>query len=74
MRRGTIAAAAVLAAALGVAGCGSSGGKSESGIPLVKAGQLTVCSDIPYAPFEDYDKSAPTGFKGFDVDVVTQIA
>jgi polar amino acid transport system substrate-binding protein len=79
MRRGTIAAAAVVAAALGLAGCGNSGsdnanGSSDSGVSLVNSGTLTVCSDVPYAPFEDFDKSAPSGFKGFDVDVVTQIA
>jgi polar amino acid transport system substrate-binding protein len=33
-----------------------------------------VCSDVPYAPFEDFDTSSPTGFKGFDVDIVSKIA
>ena len=82
MRRGTIAAAAVVAAALGLTGCGSSGSSDnangnsdgDSGVSLVNSGTLTVCSDVPYAPFEDFDKSAPSGFKGFDVDVVSQIA
>jgi len=35
---------------------------------------LTVCSDVPYPPFEDFDKSAPSGFTGFDIDVVQAIA
>ena len=41
---------------------------------LISAGSLTVCSDVPYPPFEDFDTSAPSGFKGFDVDIVSQIA
>jgi polar amino acid transport system substrate-binding protein len=35
---------------------------------------LTVCSDVPYPPFEDFDKTTPSGFKGFDIDVVSYIA
>jgi polar amino acid transport system substrate-binding protein len=79
MRRATFGIAA-LAAGLVLAGCGSSndsggsGGKSGSSLDLVNSGTLTVCSDVPYAPFEDFDKSAPSGFKGFDVDMVSQIA
>jgi len=34
---------------------------------LVKAGTLTVCSDVPYARFEAFDKTSASGFKGFDV-------
>jgi polar amino acid transport system substrate-binding protein len=68
--------------ALALTACGSSDddsdktGSSSSGpdLNLVKSGTLTVCSDVPYAPMEDFDKSSPTGFKGFDVDVVTEIA
>jgi polar amino acid transport system substrate-binding protein len=70
--------AAVLAAsvvALSVAGCGGDGGETtSSGAQLISAGELTVCSDVPYVPFEDFDKGSPTGFKGFDVDLVTYIA
>jgi polar amino acid transport system substrate-binding protein len=79
--------ALAITSALGIAlaGCGSSSddddkdktGTSNSSTPdlnLVTDGTLTVCSDVPYAPFEDFDKSAPTGFKGFDVDIVTKIA
>jgi polar amino acid transport system substrate-binding protein len=79
MRRATIGISA-LVAGLVLAGCGSSNdsggsnGKSGSSLDLVKSGTLTVCSDVPYAPFEDFDKSAPTGFKGFDVDVISKIA
>ena len=77
--------ALAITAALGLSltACGSSDdgndktGTSSSGasdLKLVKAGTLTVCSDVPYPPFEDFDKSAATGFKGFDVDIVSKIA
>jgi polar amino acid transport system substrate-binding protein len=70
-------AAAVAASLLGLSltACGGDGGgTTESGAQLISDGKLTVCSDVPYAPFEDFDKSSPTGFKGFDVDLVTYIA
>ena len=68
--------------ALALTACGSSddgdktgsSGSSGPDLKLVKSGTLTVCSDVPYPPFEDFDKSAPTGFKGFDVDIVSAIA
>ena len=77
--------ALAITAALGLSltACGSSDdgndktGTSSSGasdLKLVKAGTLTVCSDVPYPPFEDFDKSADSGFKGFDVDIVSKIA
>lgn len=65
------------ALALALAGCGDGGDsddKDASGLDLVKSGTLTVCSDVPYPPFEDFDKSADSGFKGFDVDIVSEIA
>lgn len=74
MRRVTTGVALALAAGLTLAGCGSSGGESKAGVPLVQSGQLTVCSDVPYAPFEDFDTSSSVGFKGFDIDIVSQIA
>jgi len=69
--------------ALGIAGltttlvlgaCGSEDSKSSTGADIVTKGTLTVCSDVPYPPFEDFDKSSPTGFKGFDVDIVSEVA
>jgi polar amino acid transport system substrate-binding protein len=60
---------------LALAGCGGGGGgTTKSGVQLVSSGKLTVCSDVPFPPFEDFDKSSPTGFKGFDIDIVSQIA
>jgi len=66
--------------ALALAGCaGTPGGNTTSkytgpAIPVVKAGSLTVCSDSPYKPFEYEDSSTPTGYTGFDVDIMTAIA
>jgi len=45
-------------------------------IPLVAPGKLTVCSDIPYAPFEftDRDKAGGDQLTGFDVELVRAMA
>ena len=60
---------------LALGACGSSdSGKTSTGAHVISKGTLSVCSDVPYPPFEDFDKSSPTGFKGFDVDIVTEIA
>ena len=75
--RTRVFSSAIIAAvlALGVTGCGSDkGGTTASGASVVKAGTLTVCSDVPYPPFEDFDSSAPSGFTGFDIDLVQKIA
>ena len=77
--RAGIAAAVLSALALTASACGSSDSGSDtsasgSDLGLISAGTLSVCSDVPYPPFEDFDKSAPTGFKGFDVDIVEAIA
>ncbi|HET9871120.1 MAG TPA: ABC transporter substrate-binding protein [Propionibacteriaceae bacterium] len=76
MKTRPLVSLAVLAAlSVTAAACGSSdSGTTKSGAQLIKAGTLTVCSDVPYPPFEDFDKTSPTGFKGFDVDVISAIA
>jgi polar amino acid transport system substrate-binding protein len=43
-------------------------------LDLVAAGTLTVCSDVPYPPFEYEDADAPSGYSGFDIDLVQAIA
>lgn len=69
----TVAAAVLMT--LGLAACGtSSGGTTSGGADLVNEGTLTVCSDVPYPPFEDFAKSSPTGFTGFDIDLAQNIA
>jgi len=41
---------------------------------LVTPGTLTACADIPYPPFEVEDASSPTGYSGFDVEIMQAIA
>jgi polar amino acid transport system substrate-binding protein len=71
----TAKAAAVFAAgALTLTACGggsSTPAASEGGIQLINAGKLTVCSDIPYEPFE-FEKDGET--VGFDVDIAKELA
>ncbi len=43
-------------------------------LELVSEGQLTVCSDVPYPPFEFEAPDAPSGYSGFDIDLVQEIA
>jgi polar amino acid transport system substrate-binding protein len=71
--RSLVAGLAAIALSFTVAGC-SEDAKDDSGLGLVKAGTLTVCSDVPYPPFEDFDESSESGFKGFDIDIVTAVA
>ncbi|VXB30736.1 ABC transporter substrate-binding protein [Microbacterium sp. 8M] len=82
-RRSKIAYGLALAAAatLALAGCsgGSGSTPSESAAGgkdygLVEAGTLTVCSDIPYPPFEFEGGDNGTGYTGFDIDVLGAIA
>ncbi len=59
--RSTVLALTVLAS-LALGACGSEdSAKSATGADLVKKDTLTVCSDVPYPPFEDFDKSSDTG-------------
>ena len=37
------------------------------------AGPLTVCSDIPYPPFEFEDASSDLGYSGFDIELIAAI-
>lgn len=67
----------VAVVALALSACGSDGGDGETAageLTLVTDGTLTVCSDVPYAPFEDFDESSESGFKGFDIDIVQAVA
>ena len=72
-RRSLFAALALLATMLLVAGCGGGGKdrKAASGrFATIRAGTLTVGSDIPYPPFE----FGRPPYEGFDVDVVNEVA
>lgn len=58
--------AALCAVALLVAGCGGSSNNGGEG------GTLTVGSDVPYPPFEEFGKTK-TEFKGFDIELMEAI-
>src|SRR3990170_2856010 len=62
---GVMAAATLLA----VTGCGSDGGGGE--LDLASEGTLTVCSDVPYPPFEVQQGGS---YSGFDIDLMREIA
>ena len=69
-RSSVLAAAALSVLALSACG-GGSDSASDSGMNLVSEGKLTVCSDIPYPPFE-YEENGE--YVGFDMDLVKEIA
>ncbi|KPN21814.1 MULTISPECIES: basic amino acid ABC transporter substrate-binding protein [Arthrobacter] len=69
-RSSVLAAAALSALALSACG-GGSDSASDSGMNLVSDGKLTVCSDIPYPPFE-YEENGE--YVGFDMDLIKEIA
>lgn len=89
MKKFLPACAAGAAALIALSGCGGgdSGGDEDAatevnGVELVSAGKLTLCSDIPYEPFEfvedgenvgfDIDLAQPTADDlGVDLEVIT---
>ena len=75
-QRRVLPLAALAAVAMLASACGGGDDSSAAGsdLGLVENGTLTVCSDVPYAPFEEFDKGSDLGFKGFDIDIVEQIA
>lgn len=82
----TTVGAVAFAAALTLTACGGGGSAEESSseggepagggaeLELVADGALTVCSDIPYPPFEFEDADSPSGYSGFDMDLMAAIA
>lgn len=65
-----------IALAVTAAGCAESvntGGNSQAGdeVKLVKPGQLTTCTHLPYPPFQ-FSKNGKT--VGFDVDLIDLVA
>jgi polar amino acid transport system substrate-binding protein len=67
----TLAVLAVSAIAVFAAGCGSSDNSTTGGSGGGET--LTVGSDVPYPPFEEFGKTK-TEFKGFDIELVEAIA
>ena len=87
LKTSAAAVAAVAALSFSLAACGSSDDDASepagsttpttsatADLDLVSDGKLTVCSDIPYPPFEKFDKSTPSGVAGFDIDMVQYAA
>jgi polar amino acid transport system substrate-binding protein len=87
MARKTRVFAAIAALSLVVAACGGSSDSSDTTTPkvnsdtvriqdieldLVKDGALTVCSELPYEPFEF--KAEDGTYTGFDLDLMRAIA
>ncbi|MFG2311637.1 transporter substrate-binding domain-containing protein [Streptomyces sp. NPDC048566] len=70
-----LAATTATAGLLLVAGCSSDGGGGTSttadGVPLVKAGQLTTCTHLPYPPFQS---EIDGKVQGFDVSLIDLVA
>jgi polar amino acid transport system substrate-binding protein len=68
------AAALLAAGALTLTACGGGStpaATSEGGIQLINAGKLTVCSDVPYEPFEFQQDGK---IVGFDMDIAAEVA
>jgi ABC-type amino acid transport substrate-binding protein len=63
----------VATASLAVAGCGGSSGSSTGNEEAGGGEPLTVGSDVPYPPFEEFGKSK-SEFKGFDVELMEAVA
>ena len=84
MRRPQRAAASLVAIALALTACGGDDGDvadpgdgedaGAAGFDLVEAGTLTVCSDLPYEPFEFEDPESESGYSGFDIDLMQAIS
>lgn len=76
----TMAAVALLAMACGgdSNGADSNGADSDGAdaeaLSLVSSGTLTVCSDVPYAPFEFEDPDSDIGYSGFDIELIAAVA
>lgn len=47
----------------------------ETALPAaLQDGDLSVCSDIPYRPFEFEEEGTATGYSGFDIELIEAIA
>ena len=67
---GLLAASALALSACGSDDGGDGGSGSGSDVSTISEGTLTVCSDIPYAPFE-IEKDGE--YTGFDIDLMNEI-
>ncbi len=81
MRRSFRALALAAVLSLTLAACGADDAADvdaadvdAADLDLVAADTLTVCSEVPYEPFEFEDPDAPSGYSGFDIDLMQEIA
>lgn len=74
LRIRTVAPLAALVLALTACGGGGGDEVASGDLSLIAPGTLTVCSDLPYEPFEFEDPSSPIGFSGFDIELIQAIA
>jgi polar amino acid transport system substrate-binding protein len=80
LRRAARTTAILAAGTIALSACGGSeepdaapatGGADAAELNLVAEGTLTVCSDVPYPPFE-FEKDGE--YTGFDIDLISEIA
>ncbi len=57
---------------LGLAGCGSSTTTTADGVNVIKKGKLTVCTQLPYQPFEFRQDNEVVGFDISMMDLVAK--
>ena len=76
MSRLTKIIAGTAVAALALAGCSSTDAppSADNSLGTLTAGSLLACSDSPYPPFEFEDSTTPSGYAGFDIDIIQAIA
>lgn len=77
MKNSILPVTTTAALALLLSACGS-GDDAETadagGLDLVTDGTLTVCSEVPYEPFEMEDPESESGYSGFDIDLMQAVA
>jgi len=71
LRRRIVAGAGLCTAVLLVTACGGSNGATVQGAKLVRQGQLTTCTHLPYPPFQSTQSGKVVGF---DVDMIDLVA
>ena len=71
LRSRVAAMAGLCTATLLVTACGGSTGTTVQGAKLVKKGQLTTCTHLPYPPFQSTQGGK---IVGFDVDMIDLVA
>lgn len=60
-----LSVASIAALSLTLSACSAGGDSREA---------LSVCTDVPYPPFEFEDASAALGYSGFDIEIIVAIA